>query len=780
MKINNLPTKIPVIPIRNEVVFPGMEVPISIARSRSINAVITAQNNDPEAYVIVVTQKQDTPELTEPQIDQLYQMGTLCKVKTVYGGGNNLRYQVAFLGIARFRIDQYEIVQIPDSGNYLVAEGEIAVERLNDEGKVPLLINALSKAVGEYSAFNNMDNLSLLNSSFKKNMEPITVSNLVSSLIPLTINDKQKVLEELVLENRLEFLLKKVLEDVNAKKAQAAIHKRTMDQLNKSQKELFLKEQIKAIQSELGNDTSSVVDEYEAKIKNAKMPQEVKKVADDELKKLEQLHPASSEYNVVRNYLEWLIAIPWNKSTKDKIELAPALAVLNEDHYGLDKAKQRIIEFLAVAKMKNSLKGPILCFAGPPGVGKTSLGKSIARTLGRKFARIALGGVRDEAEIRGHRRTYVGAMPGKIAQVLKRLEVNNPVILLDEIDKMTKGMQGDPSAAMLEVLDPEQNHTFTDHYLDVPLDLSKVIFICTANLLEEIPGPLRDRMEIIYVNGYTSNEKFHIAKEHLIPKVTKEHGLKSEQFKISDESLKSIIHNYTREAGVRDLQRKIADVCRTGTRRIIESNVKNLVVKPEELSSYLGTAPFSYDQSEATQEPGTSTGLAWTSVGGDILTIEANKMNGTGKIILTGSLGSVMKESAQIALSYIRTHAQALKVSENFDNIDIHVHLPAGATPKDGPSAGITLLTTLVSLFINKPLKPHLAMTGELSLKGKVLPVGGIKEKIIAAHRSGIKEVLIPKANEPQLKDIPDEVLKEINIKLVENVQEVLEYALMK
>lgn len=780
MKINNLPTKIPVVPIRNEVVLPGVEIPISIARVRSINAVSEVQKNEESPYVIVVAQKDDTTELTDPKEEQLYRFGTLCRIQRVLGGGSALRYQVLFLGLARFRIDEYQVVN-PDKKeeSFLVAMGEIASERVvGEEDKIQLIIKDLSKALNEYSSFNAIDDLSLLKNAFQKDMEPITLSNLITSLIPLTINDKQKVLEESNLTERLNFLLKKVLQDVNAKKAQAAIHKRTMDQLNKSQKELFLKEQMRAIQSELGQDNSALKDDLSSKIKQAKMPMDILKVAEEELKRLEQLHPASSEYNVVRNYLEWLIAIPWQKQTKDKIELIQALHTLNEDHFGLDKTKQRILEYLAVAKAKNSLKGPIICLAGPPGVGKTSLGKSIARSLGRKFARISLGGVRDEAEIRGHRRTYVGAMPGKIVQTLKRVEVNNPVILLDEIDKMGKGMQGDPAAAMLEVLDPEQNHTFTDHYLDVPVDLSRAFFICTANVLEDIPGPLRDRMEIIYISGYTTSEKFHIAKNHLVPKMMQENGLKNEQLDFSDQAINKLIHNYTREAGVRDLQRKVASVCRAGIREIFEKKIDKVIVDESKIIQYLGPVTFNYDLAKEELVPGVATGLAWTSVGGDILAIEANKMEGKGRITLTGSLGTVMKESAQIALSYIRTHAKELEINEDFDKIDIHIHLPAGATPKDGPSAGITLLTTLVSLFTNRPLNPLLAMTGEVSLKGKVLPVGGIKEKVIAAHRSGIKTVLMPKSNEDKLKDIPDEVKKELIIKLVDNVKEVLEAAL--
>lgn len=781
MKIKDLPLILPVVPLRNEVIFPGTENPTSIARLRSVNAMAEAQKNGENQYVVIITQKDDTPELTDPATEQLYKTGTLCRIVKVLGGGAVMRYQALFLGIARFRVDNLMVMHSENiEESFLACEGEVLAERTDGftEEQIALLVKDLNKAVGDYTSFSQVDNLSLLKAAFQKDMAPISLTNLLSSVLPLSLNDKQKLLETNQVGERLQILLKRILEDVNAKKAQAAIHKRTMDQLNKSQKEMFLKEQMRAIKQELGEDNDSVKNEYEQRIKQAKMPQDVLKVANDELGRLEQLHPSSSEYNVVRNYLEWLLSMPWNKSTKDKIDMEQAKAVLDEDHFGLKKPKNRILEYLAVAKVKNSLKGPIICLAGPPGVGKTSLGKSIARSLGRKFARISLGGVRDEAEIRGHRRTYVGAMPGKIIQTLKRVEVNNPVILLDEIDKMGKGMQGDPGAAMLEVLDPEQNHTFTDHYLDVPMDLSQVLFICTANVLDDIPAPLRDRMEIIYVSGYTTSEKFHIAQEHLVKKQIQENGLTEEKLQFSPEALNSIIHNYTRESGVRELQRKISAVVRGSIKEMVETKIKNIVITPDKVVQYLGPKIYSYDQVEEAQDPGVATGLAWTSVGGDILTIEANKMEGTGRIILTGSLGDVMKESAQIALSYIRTHADKLGIKEQFNKIDIHIHLPAGAIPKDGPSAGVTLLTTIVSLLTDKPVKSHLAMTGELSLKGKVLPVGGIKEKIIAAHRSGIKYILLPKENEDKLQDLPQEVREGLNIKLVSTAQEVLKEAL--
>lgn len=767
--------KIPVIPVRNEVIFPGTESLINIARPKSINALIASQQQNQE-YVIVVAQKIDSAELVDPNINQLYTFGTLCKIKTIHNLGNSLRYQVSFIGVSRFKIENFE--SMDEGGNsYLSCNGVIEQESNHSTEQIPLIINSLYKSFQEYTNINDLENVSFLLNSIKKEMSAVVISNLISSSISLSLNDKQKILEELNLEDRLNFILQKILSDINSKKVKSAIHKRTLDQINKSQKELFLKEQMKAIQAELGQDTNSVKNELLSKINSIKMPNDVRKIAEEEARKIESVHPSSSDYNVIKNYLEWILNIPWNKQTKDKIDLLEAKTILDQDHFGLENPKKRILEYLAVAKIKNSLKAPIICLAGPPGVGKTSLGKSIARTLGRKFSRIALGGVRDEAEIRGHRRTYVGAMPGKIIQTLKKLEVNNPVILLDEIDKMGKGVQGDPAAAMLEVLDPEQNSNFLDHYLDIGVDLSKILFICTANVLEEIPSPLRDRMEIIYVDSYSLTEKKHIAKNYLFPKMLIEHGLNTNNVIFNDEIINMLISNYTRESGVRELQRVIATICRSCVKKIVETGEKQINLIPELIEDFLGIKKYGYETVKKIPA-GVATGLAWTAFGGDILSIEASKMEGNGSVILTGSLGDVMKESATIALSVIKTHKTKFNINENFNNIDIHIHLPSGSTPKDGPSAGITLVSTIVSLLINKPLKEKLAMTGEISLKGQVLPVGGIKEKIIAAQRSGITEVIIPLSNKNNVKEIPEEILKNIKINYVEDIFEVLKISL--
>lgn len=780
MNIENIPKQIPVVPLRQEVLFPGIEIPVVIARSKSINAIMAAQSNN-NSYVLVLNQKEDSIELEDPNPSKLYKIGTLCKVTPMGGSSNEFKLQVILLGLYKFKVSSFqEILMTAPSVDrkHLVAEGEVIFDEV-DSIDNSVLIKSLESTFNEYErTFPNIENLDMISSSFRRKTEINNLIYLITTILPFENVDKQIILEESKIGQKINLIINRMSSFITNKKMQEVIQKRTMDQLNQMQKEGYLREQMRAIQNELGNDSDKMSQEYIKKITQAKMPLEARKIAEEELQKLESLHQSSAEYNVVKTHLDTLISMPWNNATKDKIDLKNALDTLNEDHFGLDKIKQRIIEYLAVAQMRKSFKGSIICLSGPPGVGKTSLGKSISRSLGRKFARIALGGVRDESEIRGHRKTYVGAMPGKIVSTIKKLGVNNPVILLDEIDKMSKGIQGDPSAAMLEVLDPEQNNSFTDHYLDTPFDLSKVVFICTANVLEEIPGPLRDRMEVIHVGGYTSNEKFFIAKEHLVPKVMKEHGLEKSQLVITDSAIRTIINSYTRESGVRELQRKITAVCRIATKNIVEKKLETISVDSIDVESYLGTSIFDYEKSEERTEPGMATGLAWTSVGGEILSIEANKMKGNGKIILTGSLGDVMKESAQIALSYIRSHAHELGIDENFDKIDIHLHFPAGAIPKDGPSAGITIFTTLVSLFVNKSVMNHLAMTGELSLRGRVLPVGGIKEKVIAAHRSGIKTVILPKANQANIDEIPEEVLKDLNINFVSEIKDVIGIAL--
>jgi ATP-dependent Lon protease len=557
--------------------------------------------------------------------------------------------------------------------------------------------------------------------------------------------------------------------------------------LSKSQREYFLREQLKAIQKELGEsgEQSGDVRELRDKIDKAQMPPEVKKIAIKEVERLGTMTPAAAEYTVSRSYLDWLIALPWSKSSEDKIDIAQAKRILDEDHYDLEHVKKRILEYLSVLKLKSNGtgvaagKGPILCFVGPPGVGKTSLGMSIARTLGRKFVRMSLGGVRDEAEIRGHRRTYIGALPGRILQGLRRAESNNPVFMLDEIDKVGADFRGDPSSALLEVLDPQQNNSFSDHYLEVPFDLSRVMFITTANLLEPIPAALRDRMEVITLPGYTEEEKVHIAMKYLVPRQLAEHGLKKGQLSINKAALAVIIRDHTREAGVRTLERQLATICRRTARRIVENKTKSVTITPRNVKDFLGQPEFFHDMAERMTDPGVAIGLAWTAVGGDILFIEATQMPGKGSLILTGSLGDVMRESAQAALSYVRSRAEQLGINPKiFEKSDIHVHVPAGAIPKDGPSAGVTMAVALTSLLMRKPVKPSLAMTGEITLRGKILPVGGIKEKVLAAARSGVKTVILPDLNRRDLGDVPAEIRKKMKFRFAATIGEVLKFAL--
>jgi len=605
------------------------------------------------------------------------------------------------------------------------------------------------------------------------------LTHLCSEYIDVSLAQKQDLLEMLSLRARSLKLLELMQIQKESLKLQTEIREKLSTKMGKLQREALLREQMKAIREELGDgDADKASDDYAQRIEDAHMPEEAKKVALDEAKRLADIGNSSPEAHVIRNYLDLLCAMPWEKSTDDNLDLTAARESLEKDHYGLEKIKKRIIQHLAVMKLKGEKRGSILLFVGPPGVGKTSLGQSVAKALGRKFARVSLGGVRDDAEIRGHRRTYIGAMPGRIVQALKRVEVNNPVFVLDEIDKMGRGYGGDPAGALLEVLDPEQNATFHDHYLDVPFDLSKVFFIATANSLESIPGPLLDRMEVIDLSGYTTAEKLHIAKNHLIPKQLTEHGAKPEQLKFADDALMRIITHYTREAGVRDLERKISEVIRAMTERILDAKGTLLTVELKELEELLGHEKFVHEVAERVVPAGVVTGLAWTPQGGEILFIEASLMPGSGKLTLTGQLGEVMKESAQIALSLVRSNLPAYLPGFDYDKEDIHIHVPAGAIPKDGPSAGVAMLTTLASLFTGRRVSPVQAMTGEITLRGAVTPVGGVKEKVMAAHRAGIEKVILPKRNQKDLKDVPEEIKSKLRFEFVENAAEVLKATL--
>jgi len=603
----------------------------------------------------------------------------------------------------------------------------------------------------------------------------------------ISTKEKQDILEELDIKKRLEKCTVLINREIHRIELGEKIQSDVQDEISKSQREYFLREQMKAIQKELGEDTGGVeLDELDEKIKTAKMPEKVETVARKELTRMKKIPAQSPEYTVARTYLDWLVELPWSKESKDNEDINYAQEILDSDHYGLVKVKERIVEHLAVRNLKKSrakkgerFKSPILCFGGPPGTGKTSIGKSIAKAMGREFVRISLGGVRDEAEIRGHRRTYIGALPGRIIASLKKAGTNNPIFMLDEIDKLGMDFRGDPSSALLEVLDPEQNFTFNDHYLEVDFDLSNVMFITTANRIDKIPGPLRDRMEVLEFSGYIMEEKLQIAIDHLLPKQIKEHGLRKKEIKFTDESICLLVESYTREAGVRNLERQLANVCRKVAREITDGKVKSINITPEKVYEYLGPIKFISEIAERTQQPGVVIGLAWTAFGGDILFIEATKMPGKGVLKLTGKLGDVMKESVQAAFSYVRANAHKLGLDPTFyKKLDIHVHVPAGAIPKDGPSAGVAMITALVSLLSNKPVKDRLGMTGEISLRGNVLPIGGLKEKSTAAHRAGLTHILAPAQNEKDLVDIPKKVLKDLKISFVKDVSEVLKLAL--
>jgi ATP-dependent Lon protease len=612
---------------------------------------------------------------------------------------------------------------------------------------------------------------------------PGRLADLVASSLDIPLEEKQEVLETIDVKGRLERMVKLIGRELEVTKVESQIHEKVQSEMSKGQREYLLREQLKAIQKELGegDDRESEFEDLRKKIEDAEMPPDVRKEADKELVKLRRLPPGAGEYGVIRTYLDWLVHMPWSKRTEDRIDIAHARQVLDEDHYDLDRVKDRILEYLAVRKLKADMKGPILCFAGPPGTGKTSLGRSIARALGRKFARISLGGIRDEAEIRGHRRTYVGALPGRIIQNIRKAESGNPVIILDEIDKVGADFRGDPASALLEVLDPEQNFSFSDHYLEVAFDLSKVLFITTANRLDTIPPALRDRMEILELPGYTAEEKLQIAQKYLIPKLLREHGLSQEQIQIEEGAIVKVIAQYTREAGLRNLERELAGICRKVARRVAEEEATSVRAEAGDVDSLLGPAKFWNERVERMQAPGVAIGLAWTPQGGDILFVESSRAAGHKSLKLTGHLGDVMKESAEAALSYVRSNAEALGIEPGFfAKTDLHIHVPSGAIPKDGPSAGVTMVTSLVSLLTGQRVRSDVAMTGEITLRGKLLPVGGLKEKVLAARRAGIHSVILPRRNEKDLIDLPESIRSEVTIHLVDRLDEVLALALKK
>ncbi|NLV88749.1 MAG: endopeptidase La [Tissierellia bacterium] len=766
---------LPLIPLRGISIFPHMVVHFDVGREKSISALEKSMMED--ATIFLCSQKD--AKINDPTVDDFYHIGTIAKIKQMLKlPGGSIR--VLIEGINRGRI--IEIIQeephFAANIEELVYGEKDVVKDVNMEAAMRLVINDFE----EYLSYNDRISSDVMITVADID-DPGRLADVIASYIHLKLEDDQKILETFDLYERLELLHKILQEEIEVLKIEEKINQRVRKQINQVQKEYYLREQIKAIQKELGQDDDIMaeVEAYEEKIDKIKMPKEVKEKAKKEIGRLLKLSPHSPETGVIRTYLDWIIDLPWDKETKDKIDIKKARETLNKDHYGLEDVKERILEFIAIRKLTKSMKGPIICLVGPPGVGKTSIARSIANAINRKFVRMSLGGVRDEAEIRGHRRTYIGAMPGSIINSMKKSKSKNPVFLLDEIDKLSSDYRGDPASALLEVLDPEQNSTFTDHYLDVPFDLSKVLFITTANTTTTIPKPLLDRMEVIRIPGYTDDEKLQIALNHLIPKQLKEHGLSKDNFIISESTVKAIINHYTREAGVRDLERNIANLCRKAAKRIIEENLGVVRINRGNISNYLGAEKYRFDLLEEENQIGVATGLAWTAVGGETLSIEVNTMKGTGKTQLTGKLGDVMKESAMAGISYIRANSQILGIESDFyKDMDIHIHVPEGAIPKDGPSAGITIATAVISALSNTPIRKDVAMTGEITLRGRVLPVGGIKEKVLAANRMGVKKVILPGDNRKDLEEIPEKVRKKIDFVFVKNMDEVLEHALVK
>ena len=761
----------PLVCTRGVVIFPNQDIVIDVGREMSLNAVDNAQDNY-ESKIVLVSQKDITCE--DPKMDDIYHVGTLCEVRHVRRFENFIR--VKFRGLYRVQINEWDTGNLSDMAQ---------VDTLYSEKQDETEENALVRMI--IDTYENMSNLDKylpkdLVLELSKGIGADLLSDKIVAILPLDLKRKQKYLEVLGINDRLEMLLQDLEKEKKMDEVEKRINETVKKRIDQGQKDYYLREKLNAIREELGDVVEQDKDaqRIREKLEENPYPEAIKKKVKEELARYEMLPMASGETGVIKTYIDWLMDLPWWQETTDIKDLNQAQSILDEDHYGLEKVKERIMEYLAVKQMTNSLKAPILCLVGPPGVGKTSLAKSVARALDRKFVKISLGGVRDEAEIRGHRRTYLGAMPGRIIQGMKKAGVTNPVFLIDEIDKMASDYKGDPSSAMLEVLDPEQNSVFSDHYIEESYDLSKVLFIATANYLENIPAALRDRLEIIQLSSYTDVEKTHIAREHLLPKQLEENGLKSTQLKVSDEMILYLIRYYTREAGVRQLERTIGTICRKTVLAILKDNKKSITLTKKRIKEWLGHEKVDYGHKEKKDQIGTVTGLAYTSFGGDILQIEANRFEGKGRLILTGKLGDVMKESANIALDYIKAHAKEYHIDpKKFENCDIHIHVPEGAVPKDGPSAGVTMTTALVSCFSEIPVKANLAMTGEVTLRGNVLPIGGLKEKSLAAYRSGITTILIPKENVRDLDDVPQEVKDAVTFIPVSNVKQVLKNALV-
>lgn len=764
--------RFPLLPLRGLLVYPSMVLHLDVGREKSVKALEKAMVDDN----LILLCSQSEVNIEEPTQEDIFRIGTVAKVRQM------LKLPNGTIRVLVEGMERAEIVEYLDNDEYY----EVMAKECPEEESSDPEVDALMRTV--LTQFEHYINLS-------KKVTPETLAavsdieeagrlaDVITSHLSLKIKDKQEILETIDVRKRLEKLLDILNNEREVLELERKISQRVKKQMEKTQKEYYLREQMKAIQKELGEKEGRAgeVEELRAQLEEKNLPEKVREKTQKEIDRLEKMPASSAEGGVIRNYVDWLLSLPWNDKTEDDLDLAKAEQVLNEDHYGLEKPKERVLEYLAVQKLVKKLKGPILCLVGPPGVGKTSLARSIARSLGREFVRISLGGVRDEAEIRGHRRTYVGAMPGRIIQGMKTAGTLNPVFLLDEIDKMASDFRGDPSAALLEVLDPEQNNTFSDHFIEVPFDLSNVMFVTTANAVHNIPRPLLDRMEMLYIPGYTEMEKLQIATRYLLPKQKREHGLEPEQLEIGEDALLKTIREYTRESGVRNLEQQVAALCRKAAKKIVSEGAQQIVITPDEVKDYLGVPKYRYGVAELEDQIGTVTGLAWTEVGGETLVIEVTVVPGSGKLILTGKLGDVMKESAQAAFSYTRSKATELGLATDFyEKNDIHIHIPEGAIPKDGPSAGITIATALISALTGRHVSKDVAMTGEITLRGRVLPIGGLKEKSLAAHRAGYKKILLPKDNERDLRDIPESVKEDVVFVPVAHMDQVLEHALVE
>ncbi|OOC58321.1 endopeptidase La [Paenibacillus ihbetae] len=764
--------RFPLLPLRGLLVYPSMVLHLDVGREKSVKALEKAMVEDN----LILLCSQSEVNIEEPTQEDIFRIGTVANVRQM------LKLPNGTIRVLVEGMERAEIIQYTDQADYY----EVIARELPEEENNDPEVSALMRTV--LSQFENYINLSKkvtpeTLAAVSDIDEPGRLADVITSHLSLKIKDKQEILETIDVRKRLEKLLDILNNEREVLELERKINQRVKKQMEKTQKEYYLREQMKAIQKELGDKEGRAgeVEELRSQLQELQLPERVHEKVEKEIDRLEKMPASSAEGGVIRNYVDWLLALPWTNKTEDDLDIAKAEQVLDEDHYGLEKPKERVLEYLAVQKLVKKMKGPILCLVGPPGVGKTSLARSIARSLERKFVRISLGGVRDEAEIRGHRRTYVGAMPGRIIQGMKTAGSLNPVFLLDEIDKMASDFRGDPSSALLEVLDPEQNNTFSDHFIEIPFDLSQVMFVTTANALHNIPRPLLDRMEVLYIPGYTEIEKLQIANRYLLPKQKSEHGLEPEQLQVDEAALLKVIREYTRESGVRNLEQQVAALCRKAAKRIVTNEFDSIVIGADDIKDYLGIPKFRYGMAELEDQVGTVTGLAWTEVGGETLTIEVTVVPGTGKLTLTGKLGDVMKESAQAAFSFTRSKAAELGIDPDFhEKLDVHIHIPEGAIPKDGPSAGITIATALISSLTKRHVARDVAMTGEITLRGRVLPIGGLKEKSLAAHRAGYKKILLPKDNERDLRDIPDSVKNDVEFVPVSHMDQVLEHALVE